>query len=212
MTDAEKPGPRRGFAFPFRPRGPGGRLGGRLGVLHVVAFLLVASAGIRIVAGANLALAQESAADPAPAAPAGPVPAGSEEALALFEAVRGREERLAAREAEITRREGALAKAQADIEKRLAELTAAEDALSKTIAQADGAAEEDVARLVTVYENMKPKDATALFAAMAPEFAAGFLGRMRPDAAAAIMAGLKPEAAYAISLTLAGRNAAAPSR
>ena len=61
-----------------------------------------------------------------------------------------------------------------------------------------------------IHENMKPKDAAALFEEMAPEFAAGFLGRMRPDAAGAVMAGLDPKTAYTISVLLAGRNADVP--
>lgn len=82
--------------------------------------------------------------------------------------------------------------------------------MSKALTIADDAAEGDVTRLVAVYENMKPKDATALFAVMDADFAAGFLARMKPEAAAAIMAGLDPKVAYTISAVLAGRNARAP--
>ena len=89
-------------------------------------------------------------------------------------------------------------------------LTDAEEKLAATLAQTDHAADKDVARLVAVYERMKPKDAAPLFEEMAPEFAAGFLARMRPEAAAAVMAGLAPPRAYAISVLLAGRNAKAP--
>ena len=104
----------------------------------------------------------------------------------------------------------ALALAEEQIEARLAALVAAEEDLAATISVADSAAEEDIARLTAVYENMKPKDAAALFEEMAPEFAAGFLGRMRPDAAGAVMAGLDPKTAYTISVLLAGRNADVP--
>ena len=82
---------------------------------------------------------------------------------------------------------------------------------SPTLALADGATEADVARLTTVYEQMKPKESAALFEEMDPTFAAGFLARMRPEAAAGIMAGLSPEAAYTISVVLAGRNGAVPT-
>ncbi len=44
---------------------------------------------------------------------------------------------------------------------------------------ADVAAENDLQSLTQVYENMKPKDASALFEEMSPEFAAGFLGLAR---------------------------------
>ncbi|KIN65935.1 hypothetical protein Z945_982 [Sulfitobacter noctilucae] len=89
-------------------------------------------------------------------------------------------------------------------------LEEAEANLRRTLSLTDGAAEDDLARLTAVYENMKPKDAAALFATMEPDFAAGFLGRMRPDYAAAVMTGLPPDVAYSISVILAGRNANAP--
>ena len=107
-------------------------------------------------------------------------------------------------------RSKALSVIDEEITKRLTALEQAEVELRGTLALADNAAENDLARLTSVYENMKPKDAAALFGAMEPDFAAGFLGRMRPDAAAAVLAGLSPDAAYSISVILASRNANAP--
>ena len=100
--------------------------------------------------------------------------------------------------------------AETEIDRKMAALEEAEANLRATLALANGAAEEDLARLTDVYANMKPKQAAALFEEMDPNFAAGFLGRMRPDAAAAILAGLTPRAAYTISVVLAGRNADVP--
>jgi flagellar motility protein MotE (MotC chaperone) len=85
----------------------------------------------------------------------------------------------------------------------------AEARLRGLMTLAEESAEGDLAQLTSVYENMKPKDASLLFERMSPDFAAGFLGRMRPDAAAAIMSGLPPELGYSISVLLAGRNAEA---
>ena len=90
-------------------------------------------------------------------------------------------------------------------------MIAAEEALAATIAMADEAAATDLDQLTNVYENMKPKEAAALFEEMPPEFAAGFLGMMRPDAAALIMTQLEPEVAYSFSVVLAGRNANVPT-
>ena len=92
----------------------------------------------------------------------------------------------------------------------LARLETAEAELRATISVANAAAETDIARLTSVYENMKAENAAPLFQQMEPSFAAGFLGRMRPDAAAAILATLDPELAYTISVVLAGRNADVP--
>jgi flagellar motility protein MotE (MotC chaperone) len=104
----------------------------------------------------------------------------------------------------------ALDLAEAAITARLADLATAEADLKATLSLADGAAENDLARLTAVYESMKPADAAALFTAMAPEFAAGFLGRMRPETAAAVLSGMAPETAYSISALIAGRNALVP--
>ena len=107
-------------------------------------------------------------------------------------------------------RQSELASAEAEIAIRLEELRVAEEELSKTLSLAERAAETDVSRLTTVYENMKPRDAAALFSTMSPDFAAGFIGRMNAEAAAAILTGLEPDTAYAISVVLAGRNVDVP--
>ncbi len=129
----------------------------------------------------------------------------------ILAALDERETRVAARESALADRLQALSVAESQIGLNLAALEEAEARLAATMARASTAAEEDLQRLTSVYENMKPKQAAPVFAAMDPKFAAGFLGRMRPDAAAAIMAGLDPEVAYAISALLAGRNADAPT-
>ncbi|HEY0213658.1 MAG TPA: hypothetical protein VGC40_08745 [Paenirhodobacter sp.] len=130
--------------------------------------------------------------------------------IALMGALRDREEKVTVQEGIVADRTRALELADKRIQEGLAALHAAEKELAATVTIADKAAEQDVARLVIVYETMKPKDAAPLFAAMSPEFASGFLGRMRPEAAAAIFANLNPETAYAISAIVAGRNAGAP--
>jgi len=127
-----------------------------------------------------------------------------QEAGPLLEAVREREAQLEARAREIADRERALEAAQATYREQAARLDEAEKRLAETLALADTAADRDVARLVAVYEAMKPKDAAAIFESMDVTFAAGFLARMKRDAAA--------EKAYSISVVMAGRNARAPTR
>lgn len=173
------------------------------GGLAFIAVLFLGSALIRFGVGVGAAFARA----PAEAAAECPADGGT---MALLADLRAREQGLIEREGRLADREQAQNLAQQAIEERLTDLIAAEEKLARTVAIADGAAEEDVARLITLYENMKPKEAAPLFAEMAPEFAAGFLARMRPDAAAAVLAGLEPKTAYTISVVLAGRNANAP--
>jgi flagellar motility protein MotE (MotC chaperone) len=183
------------------------------GALIVIALLFASSGALRLGDGLGIGLARaaegalsedHAAGDTGATAECQPPPED------LARALSEREERLAVQEAALADRSAALALADEAIRTRLVELEAAEAELRKTLALADGAAESDLARLTTVYEAMKPKDAAPLFDAMDGEFAAGFLGRMRPDAAAAIMAGMAPEKAYAVSAILAGRNSSAP--
>jgi flagellar motility protein MotE (MotC chaperone) len=130
--------------------------------------------------------------------------------MKMLAEVQDRERKVTEREKVLTDRSQANDLAEKRIEARLASLVEAEQNLSETVTIADKAADDDVKRLVTVYENMKPKEAAPLFSAMAPDFAAGFLSRMRPDASAAVMAALDPQVAYSISVIMAGRNAGAP--
>lgn len=175
-------------------------------VLLVITTLLAASGLIRIGEGVNRAMAEQPAM-PVSTAPQEPSP---DAPAALIAALKAREVKIAEAEKRIGDREAALQIANTRIDERLKELAAAEEKLSSTVAIADSAAEADIGKLVSVYENMKPKDAAPLFQEMNPDFAAGFLSRMRPESAAAIMAGIDPQKAYMISVVLAGRNANAP--
>ena len=205
-------------------KSPKKRARGR-GAVLVIAMMLISSAVLRIGGGTGQAVAQaltqpmkSTAAVKDDHAMAETPKTGVHqdgsmnraEVGSLLGALREREVRVKALESQMDIRRKALEVADEEIRKRLETLQKAESDLRQTLALADGAAENDLIQLTTVYENMKPKDAAKLFATMEPDFAAGFLGRMRPDAAAAIMTGLPPDVAYSISAILAGRNANVP--
>ena len=188
------------------------------GTLMLLAIFLMGSAAVRIALEAAPAIALEvsemqSSDDGSNVSTAGggrsAVP-DSAEMQAMLAAFKKRETLLNEREAELEDRMRALEIADQAINKKLTDLQQAEEKLLATLALADGAAEQDVTKLTSVYEQMKPKEAAALFEEMDPTFAAGFLARMRPEAAAGVMAGLSPEAAYTISVVLAGRNGEVP--
>lgn len=201
-TAAKKPAPAQRQKAK-RPRRGLGRLS-----LAIIVALFASSAAIRFGNGIGLAFAFGSDKAPSNAQACANDPGTA----ALLSALQDRETKITEREGILADRTQALNLADKRIQERLAALVAAEDELSRTVAIADRAATDDVARLVTVYENMKPKQAAPLFAAMSPEFAAGFLARMRPDAAAAVLANLDPTTAYSISAIMAGRNAGAPEK
>lgn len=183
------------------------------GPLHVVVALLVISAVLRLTVGAEEAFANSPAdTEQEQVDPVLERQSDASPSTDLFAALRAREERMIVREARYADRIQALNVAEKEIAEQLVALQLAEEALSATIALADSAAETDLGRLTTVYENMAPKDASALFEQMPPQFAAGFLGMMDPVSAAKIMAGLTPETAYSFSVVLAGRNALVPTQ
>ena len=166
------------------------------GALFTIAALLIGSAVLRIGLTASEAIALEKSHTPSE------VKASSDTSCetvgdldGMLVAFREREERIATQELKLQKRMQALAVADQKIDEKLAALTKAEADLRATLALADSAAETDLTQLTTVYENMKPKDAAALFEQIAPEFSAGFLGRMKPASAASIMAGLSAERA-----------------
>lgn len=181
------------------------------GVLWMIAGLFFLSGTLRVVETGGLASATETTNTEARPTTPETLDCPSEPGLmTLLADLKAREAKLVEQEGLLRDRRNAISLAEVRLESRLQDLIAAEQALAKTVAIADGAAEEDVTRLVALYENMKPKQAAPLFEEMAPDFAAGFLGRMRPDAAAAVMESLDPQKAYAISVLMAGRNAGAP--
>lgn len=188
------------------------------GALTVIALLLVASGIVRLATGSGAAIALEMkeraeqllASDTDDEMATDSIADIAPDLLSLLEETQAREAAVLRREQELEARAQTLALVEASIADDLMRLEQAEANLRATMATADAAAENDIGRLTSVYENMKPEQASALFQLMEPSFAAGFLSRMRPDAAAAIMAGLPPDLGYTISVVLAGRNANVP--
>ena len=183
------------------------------GAILLIACLLGSSAVLRLGLSATQVFAEGAVVEKAAMEekPVEAQPAVDRDTLStLLASLQERERALEEREKEVAMRMQAMKMAREEIDKKLAHLEQVEEELRSTIALANSAAEEDLARLTAVYENMKPKDAAGLFEEMDADFAAGFLSRMRPDAAASIMTGLTPQKAYTISVVLAGRNADIP--
>lgn len=183
-----------------------------VGALTVILLCLVGSGIVRFggIEGAIAKESQHATPEQQQDAPRTEVCETEDDIGHLLEAIKNRQSLLDQREARLANRIQALNVAEMKLKENIATLIEAEKQLAATLTIADSAAEDDIKRLTSVYENMKPKNAAGLFKAMAPEFAAGFLARMRPDSAAQIMSNLPAEKAYTISLVLAGRNARAP--
>lgn len=179
----------------------------RVRVLPVLVALLAASGLLRGITGTNsaMALVADTKVDHPIAECLSETPED------LVQALITREEAVSTRETQLEERLVALSEAKESLRAQLDDLARAEAALNATMSRAQSAAEEDVAKLTSVYEAMSSDEAAQLFSEMDAAFAAGFVGRMEAEAAAKIMAGLTPETAYAISLVLAGRNSRVPT-
>lgn len=198
-----------------RPR-PAQALRKRARILPTLAILFLGASALRLVSGVNAAMAQDPA-PPLESASTGPAAsepvalrtsADSDAELSLE--IRSRERAVEQRETSLAEREAILLALESRVQDQLSALETAETELTATMALADRAAEDDIMRLVGVFEVMKPEDAAALFAEMDPGFAAGFLARLTPNTAASILSGLEPRQAYALSALIAGRNALVP--
>lgn len=176
----------------------------KIGALSVIAMLMTTAGVSRLGLGLSAAFAEADFARTPAAEP-------DTDAMALLATLRAREADLRDREAALALRMEELTLAEQRVTLLLADLTDAEYALEQTMALTQTAAEDDITRLTTVYENMRPESAAVLFEEMEPGFAAGFIARLRPETAAQILAGLPPRTAYAISAILAGRNALVPT-
>lgn len=179
----------------------------KIGTLSVIASLLMGSAGFRVLGVSSAAFALEAQSS----IPSEATKTRADQALEpdlnnLLASFKAREQTLSQEEDRLAKRAAEVEEAEKAIGAQLKALEDVETRLRTLLAIADEGAEDDVARLTTVYENMKPKAAAIVFEEMQPTFAAGFLSRMRPEAAALVLAGLKPETAYAISVVLAGRH------
>lgn len=183
----------------------------RTRVLPVLAALFLIGGSLRLVSGVGTALAQDPpASSPTRAEDILPLRTSPVSDARLSLELRERETALVEREAQLDERAALLAAAQDRVQAQIDALQAAEADLAATMASADQAAETDIARLVSVFQTMRPEDAANVFTEMDPDFAAGFLARLEPQVAGAILARIEPRQAYALSAIVAGRNALVP--
>ncbi len=131
---------------------------------------------------------------------------------ALLLAIKERSKALDARTVRVEDRIRVLEIIEKRVEERLTELQKNKDALSSLVAFADEAAEQDIALLSKMYEQMKPKKAGEIFNKMDPTFAAGFLTEMNSESAALILTNMSTDKAYETSMIIASRNAAVHSK
>jgi flagellar motility protein MotE (MotC chaperone) len=122
----------------------------------------------------------------------------------LLDRLRERRDELEKRNADLDMRESLITAAEKRIEERLEELKALEARIEVKADEADAAREEEIKSLITTYENMRPKNAAAIFNDLELEILIEVARRMNSRKLADVMGRMQPEAARQLTIALAG--------
>jgi len=124
----------------------------------------------------------------------------------VLQALAERRKALDARENDVAIREKLLAAAEARIDEKITELKSLKGQIDTVFKAEETEGDAKYDSLVKVYENMKPKDAAAVFERLDMTVLLELLGRMNERKLAAIMAAMDPERAQAVTVELATAN------
>jgi flagellar motility protein MotE (MotC chaperone) len=132
-----------------------------------------------------------------------PPPTGAERAI--LERLQARRQELDARSRELDIREGLIAAAEKRVEAKLAELKQVESQISVATEKKDEAEAARFKGLVTMYENMKPRDAAKIFDRLELGVLLEVASLINPRRMSDILAQMAPETAEHLTVELANR-------
>ncbi len=127
---------------------------------------------------------------------------------ALMESLKGRRQELDQRSRELDMRENLLKAAEKRVEAKIGELKEMETRLKKTMGLRDKLEAERFKGIVTMYENMKPKDAARIFDRLELNILIDVSTAMNPRKMSDILAQMTPDAAERLTVELANRSSA----
>jgi len=133
-------------------------------------------------------------------------PVGSPGERAVLESLNQRRQELEARARDLDTRESLMAAAERRLEARLGELKEMEARINVTSHKRDENETAQFKGLVTMYENMKPKDAARIFDRLDLKILVDLVGQMNPRKVSDIMAQMLPEAAERLTTEIARRS------
>lgn len=134
---------------------------------------------------------------------------GSAAERAVLESLGKRRESLQQQEGQLDLREKLLQATEERIQKRVDELKKLEERIEAAVEEKKKQEENEIAGLVTMYENMKPKDAARIFDRLSLPILMKVVRQMKPRKMADILAKMHPEAAERLTVAIAS-NASAP--
>ncbi len=125
--------------------------------------------------------------------------------IQILQSLGARRQELDRWEQQLEAREKLIQTAEAKLDSRIKQLEDLRGQVQGLLDQAKQQADADTMRMVKVYENMKPKDAAAIFTTMSDEVRLPIAAAMKERSLAAILAAMPPAAARELTEKLAGR-------
>ncbi|MDT1063150.1 hypothetical protein RM190_14830 [Paracoccus sp. CPCC 101403] len=114
------------------------------------------------------------------------------EAVALAQTLHQRGQRIERYLQDIERRKAELASAESQLTQKLVELRRIRQQLRDQDQTAGQVQTDDIARIIALYDQMKPEQAAMVLSNLPPDFAAQILVRVEPQTGARIMASVEP--------------------
>lgn len=135
---------------------------------------------------------------------------GSAAERAVLESLGKRRQNLQKQEGQLDLREKLLQATEERIGKRVEELKQLEARINTAVEQKKKQEENEIAGLVTMYENMKPKDAARIFDRLSLPILMKVVRQMKPRKMSAILAKMSPEAAERLTVAIASQSSGEP--
>jgi flagellar motility protein MotE (MotC chaperone) len=129
---------------------------------------------------------------------------------AVLERLQSRRQELDTRNRELEMRENLLKAAEKRLEAKVAELKGTESRVNIAMGTRDKVGAERFKSIVSMYENMKPKDAARIFDRLDMRILIDVSTEMNPRKMSEIMAQMSPDAAERLTVELANRANAQP--
>lgn len=161
-------------------------------------------------APADGAAPAEGAADAAPAVPDALEIGGSSAERAVLESLGERRRALQDQAGELDLREKLLQATEERLQKRVDELKSLEQQIQQGVEEKKKQEEGEIAALVVMYENMKPKDAARIFDRLELDVLLKVVRQMKPRKMADILAKMSPEAAEKLTVAIASGEETQP--
>lgn len=132
----------------------------------------------------------------------------SQSERAVLERLQERRQELETRAREVDIRESLLKATEKRIESKVGEVKAVESRIAAAAQQKEEADNGRFKSIVTMYENMKPKDAGRIFDRLEMPVLIEVATRMKPQKMAEVLAQMQPESAERLTVELARRSGA----